>query len=414
MSLSAGYQGRLKKRTQDFKFYSHNLKEINQANGFESVDADNPDAYINDANHEAGYFWQREESRPESATEGTTNIHAGYASLDYHFNERWYAMAGARVEKSFQEIRYRTQSSPLDPRFVENEVIDTLSILPMASVKYTPNKKSSVRFVASQTITRPNFKELAPFQYREFFGGKVRQGNPLLQNSSNTNLDLRFERYPNSGDLYSVTVFGRMIDRPIEQVTIGSASGILLTYQNAKSAQAYGIEFEFIKKFRNFVSDSSPLRNLAFGANFSYIYSKVEIDTNSTSGGSVTVNNPNRQLQGASPILANADLTYEKRYTEKYKTSVTMSYNFFSRRLYAVGRQNIGDSYEKAINTLNLTWKNDFGTHWQFNVSASNLLNPEIQVEQESTQGNASTIVSSYQRGITIGGTLVYKIFTDN
>ena len=410
MTLSAGYQGKLKSRTQDFKFYSHNLKELNQGNGYEFIDADNPDQYINDENHASGYFSQREESRPESATEGTTNIHAGYVSLDYHFNSRWYILGGARVEKSFQEIRYRKQSSPLDPAFVESEVIDTISILPMASLKYTPNKKSSFRVVGSQTITRPNFKELAPFQYREFFGGKVKQGNPLLQNSSNTNVDLRFERYPHSGDLYSVTVFGRMIDRPIEQVTIGSASGILLTYQNAKSAQAYGVEFEFIKKFRNmrFISDSSPLRNLGIGANFSYIYSTVEIDV--TQG--VTANNPNRQLQGASPILANADLSYEKRFNEKFKTSATISYNYFSRRLSAVGRQSIGDSYEKSINTLNFTWRNEIGKHWQFNISASNLLNPEVQVEQESTQGNEPTIVGSYQKGVTVGGTLVYKIFT--
>ncbi|MGB0806669.1 MAG: carboxypeptidase-like regulatory domain-containing protein [Salibacteraceae bacterium] len=406
-TISGGYLGRIKQRNQDFKFYSHNLKGLSPSNGFESVDANNPDAYINDENHEAGYYWQREESRPESATEGSLFLHSGYATLDHRFNEKWFASAGVRIEKSYQEIRYRKQSSPLDPEFVESEVIDTINFLPMLSAKFSPNKKSSIRFVASQTVTRPNFKELAPFQYREFFGGKVTQGNPLLKNSNNTNVDIRFEKYPNSGDLYSVTVFGRMIDQPIEQVTVGSASGILLTYQNAKSAQAFGVEFEFIKKFRNFVSSDSPLRNLAFGANFSYIYSTVEIDV--TQG--VTANNPNRQLQGASPILANADLTYEKRFTTKYKTSATISYNYFSRRLYAVGRQNIGDAYEQAINTLNFTWKNDIGSHWQFNVSANNLLNPEIQVEQESTQGNANTIVDSYQRGIDVGATLVYKIF---
>ena len=407
MTLAGGYQGRIKKRSQDFKFYSHNLKEFNPSNGFEHVNADTPDDYINDENHANGLFWQREESRPESATEGTLILHSGYASLDYHFNAKWYGLVGLRAEKSFQEIRFRNQSSPLDPQFIQSEVIDTLSFLPMASLKYSPNKKTSIRFVASQTVTRPNFKELAPFQYREFFGGKVQQGNPLLKNSSNSNVDVRYEHYPNSGDLYSVTVFGRMIDQPIEQVTIGSASGILLTYQNAKSAQAYGVELEFIKKFRNFVSKDSPLRNFGVGANFSYIYSTVEIDL--TQG--VTANNPNRQLQGASPILANADLSYEKRFTEKYKTSATLSYNFFSRRLYSVGRQNIGDAYEQAINTVNFTWKNDLGAHWQLNVSANNLLNPEIQIEQESTKGNANTIVDSYQRGVDVGATLVYKIF---
>ena len=407
MSITGGYQGRIKTRTQDFKFYSHNLKSLSTGNGFPVIDADNPDQYINDKNHEDGFYSQRQEYRPESATKGLLTLHSAYASLDYHFNDKWYGLAGLRVEKSFQEIRYRTQYSSLNPESVKSEVIDTISFLPMASLKYSPTKKTSIRFVGSQTITRPNFKELAPFQYREFFGGKVKQGNPLLRNSSNNNVDLRFEHYPNSGDLYSVTVFGRLIDKPIEQVTIGSASGILLTYQNAKSAQAYGIELEFIKKFRNFVSDDSPLRNLSLGANFSYIYSKVDIDI--TNG--VTINNPNRQLQGASPILVNADLSYEKRFTEKYKTSATISYNYFSERLYTVGRQSIGDSYEQAINTLNFTWKNDLGKHWQFNVSANNLLNPEINITQESTKGNPESIVDSYQRGIDVGGTLVYKIF---
>ena len=408
-TVSAGYQGRIKQRRQDFKFYSHNFKDFNQVTGEEFVDADDPDSYITDENNANGAFSQREESRPESATEGFLNIHAGFVNLDYHFNDKWYATAGLRVEKSYQEIRYRKQSSPLDPEFVESEVIDTLSFLPMASLKYSPNKKSSVRFVASQTMTRPNFKELAPFQYREFFGGTVRQGNPFLKNSSNINLDVRYEIYPKSGDLYSVTVFGRMIDQPIEQVTIGSASGILLTYQNAESANAYGIELEYIKKLRNVVGAESFFRDFSVGFNFSYIYSKVQIDVDGSSG--VINNSPNRPLQGSSPILANIDLGYEKRFTESYKTSATISFNYVSRRLYTVGRQNIGDAYELAIQTMNFTWKNEIGDHWKFDVSASNLLNPLVQVEQESTQGNDATILTSYQRGMTIGATLGYKIF---
>ena len=408
-TITAGYQGRIKNRAQDFRFYSHNFKDFNQVTGAENVDANNPDAHITDGNNANGAYSQREESRPESATEGNLSIHAGYINFDYHFNSKWYAMAGLRVEKSFQEIRYRKQSSPLDPEFVESEIIDTLSFLPMASVKFSPNKKSSFRLVASQTMTRPNFKELAPFQYREFFGGTVQQGNPLLKNSSNTNIDLRYEVYPNSGDLYSVTVFGRMIDKPIEQVTIGSASGILLTYQNAKSAQAYGFELEYIKKLRNVVGSESFFRDFAVGFNFSYIYSKVEIDLEGNSG--VINNNPNRPLQGSSPILANIDLSYEKRFTKDYKTSATVSYNYVSKRLFTVGRQNIGDAYELAINTVNFTWKNEIGQHWKFDISASNLLNPLVQIEQESTQGNEATILNSYRRGMNISATLGYKIF---
>ena len=410
-SIAVGYQGRFKSRVQDFKFYSHNFKDFNAISGVESVDADRPDDYVTDENAANGAFWQREESRPESATEGTLNVHGAFVNVDHHFNSKWYLIAGLRVEKSFQEIRYRLQSSPLDPRFVQSSVIDTLTFLPMASIKFSPTKKQSFRFVASQTMTRPNFKELAPFQYREFFGGVVTQGNPELQNSTNYNADLRYEVYPNSGDLYSATVFGRYINNPIEQVTIGSASGILMTYQNAKFAQAYGIELEYIKKLRNVVSKESFLRDFAIGANFSYIYSKVQIDTESGSGGSVTVNNPNRPLQGSSPILANVDLSYEKRFSETYKTSATISYNYLGKRLYSVGRQNIGDAYELSVNTVNLTWKNSIGDHWAVDLSAGNLLNPWINVEQESTQGNNATLLNSYQRGMNVGVTVGYKIF---
>ena len=408
-SITAGYQGRIKHRAQDFRFYSHNFKDFNQVTGAESVDANNPDVSITNENNANGAYSQREESRPESATEGNLTVHAGFVNFDHRFNSKWYVMAGVRVEKSYQEIRYRKQSSPLDPEFVESEVIDTMSFLPMASVKFSPNKKSSFRLVGSQTMTRPNFKELAPFQYREFFGGTVRQGNPFLKNSSNFNIDLRYEIYPNSGDLYAVTVFGRMIDNPIEQVTIGSASGILLTYQNADYANAYGIELEYIKKLRNVVGAQSPLRHLALGFNFSYIYSKVQIDMEGSTG--VINNSPNRPLQGASPVLANMDLSYEKRFTETYKTSATLSYNYMSKRLFTVGRQNIGDAYELSVQTLNFTWKNEIGQHWQFDISASNLLDPLVQVEQESTQGRDATILNSYRRGMIIGATLGYKIF---
>ena len=411
-SITAGYAGRFKKRQQDFRFYSHNFKDFNAVTDLESVDADNPDAYITDANNANGAYWQREESRPESATEGYLTIHSGFVNYDIHFNPKWYLIAGLRVEKSYQEIKYRLQSSPLDPEFVESQVIDTISFLPMASIKFSPNKKSSYRFVGSQTMTRPNFKELAPFQYREFFGGQVRQGNPLLKNSINYNADLRYEIYPKSGDLYSATVFGRYINSPIEQVTIGSASGILLTYQNADYATAYGIELEYLKKLRNVVGAESFLRDFAVGVNFSYILSKVLIDTTSNSGPSATINNPNRPLQGASPILLNADISYEKRFSETYKTSATVSYNFVSKRLYSVGRQNIGDAYELSVQTLNLTWKNEIGQHWQIDLSASNLLNPLIRVEQESTKGNAPTMLNQYKRGMNIGLTVGYKIFT--
>jgi hypothetical protein len=416
-SLSVGYQGRFKQREQDFKFYSHYLKEFQAIAGLEYVNADRPDDYLTDEYHGEGAFSQRQESRPESANEGTLNIHAAYLTADHKFNDRWSVIAGLRAELSVQEIRFRKQSSPLDPRFVEKSTIDTLSLLPMLSGKFQINKKSSVRMVGALTTTRPNFKELAPFQYRAFFGGLVTQGNTELQNSFNYNGDIRYEIYPNSGDLFSVTTFARYIDSPIEQVTIGSASGILLTYQNAESAYAYGVEVEYLKKFRNIKNIPTALRNFGVGANVAWLDSRVNINTNTNGGPAVIVNNPNRQLQGASPLLMNFDLSYEKRFTDNFKTAVTASLNYTGKKLFSVGRQNIGDSYEMPINTLNLTWTNNIGPRWMFKLSATNLINPDIVIEQESTQTDAdnnlmpSTVINSYKRGRSFMLSLKYNIF---
>lgn len=57
------------------------------------------------------------------------------------------------------------------------------------------------------------------------------------------------------------------------------------------------------------------------GANLSYMYTNVKLPE----GGAYT--NKERPLQGASPILANADLTYSPRFGEERQLNLALLYN---------------------------------------------------------------------------------------
>lgn len=73
------------------------------------------------------------------------------------------------------------------------------------------------------------------------------------------------------------------------------------SFQNADNGMAGGVEVEFRKQL---------IKDLRLGANASYMYTNVKLPQ----GGAYT--NKERSLQGASPILVNADLTYSPRFGE--------------------------------------------------------------------------------------------------
>ena len=53
--------------------------------------------------------------------------------------------------------------------------------LPSLNLVVKLSAKMNLRAAASMTVARPEFQELAPFQFTDFFGGELVQGNPSLQ-----------------------------------------------------------------------------------------------------------------------------------------------------------------------------------------------------------------------------------------
>ena len=287
-------------------------------------------------------------------------------------------------------------------------------LLPSLITKYSISSKDILRLVASKTLTRPKFNEVAPFQYTLFFAGAKAEGNPDLQNSTNYNLDVRYERYPNPGEMITIGGFYKFIDNPIEQNMRANGSGQLVSFANANSATIGGIEVEYIRSLAFLVKedkrDSSWLNNFGLGFNATYMYTSVRIDT--TDLGSINTNAV-RPLEGASPYLINFDIRYEKKIWVSDSTSrkymFALAYNIFGPRLFAVGSNGIGDQYAQPVGTLNFIAKVDLANNFSLGLKARNILNPNIKIVQEDKVLGGMLDVSTYKRGIDFSLSVSYN-----
>ncbi|MBT8264848.1 MAG: TonB-dependent receptor, partial [Muriicola sp.] len=126
------------------------------------------------------------------------------------------------------------------------------------------------------------------------------------------------------------------------------------------------------------------------------------------------------ELEGASPIIVNADINYSPEF-KNYKPRATLAYSYFSDRIYALGSGNLGNIIEKAVPTLNFVWKNTFGENFEADLSIKNILDPTISLVRENTgvedtnpllQGfvkDGDVTLREYKRGMNIGLSLKYK-----
>ncbi|WP_044209637.1 TonB-dependent receptor [Flammeovirga sp. OC4] len=302
--------------------------------------------------------------------------------------------AGARFELGYQEVVYKEENTtnPNAPDIVNTK--ETENFLPSLALKYTVNEKSNVRFAASQTIIRPMMSELIPFRFTYANGQKI-VGNPDLKNSDVVNIDLKYEIFPNNGELFSVGVFAKNIKNSIELVTKASAI-TEFEYVNAGESYVAGIEVELNKRLSNvFKSGNDWLTRSTVGANLTLLTSQTDL---SEADGLFT--NEKREMFGASPYMINVDASHEANlFSENVLSIFTLTYSNFGDRLAAAGAQGAGDIYERSYGTLNFVMKNKINDKMGLDLTMKNLLNPDITLEQEFVNGTTG-VVQTYKKGI--------------
>jgi hypothetical protein len=352
----------------------------------------------------------KEESNPDYKVKLDHFVNAGYLNLFWNFGSKLEANAGLRLEQSNRVINYRSLGDSFDDPFRSNKE-NELNFLPSFNSKYIINEKSNVRLAGSRTITRPTTMELLPIQYVNP-DGTVELGNYALtqgiakgdkslylKNSENLNLDLKYEFFSSNKNLFAVGVFSKNINKPIERIFIPTASsgGQIITFDNSKSALLYGAEIEVIYQLNNL---HESLKNISLGFNTSLMKTNVKVDLKNNA----LENSEERALQGASNWLINADLKYEFNFSKEIKNTLSLVYNVFGERIYAVGTAGLDHIYEKPFHKLDFVWANKLTKNIDLKFGIDNILNPVYKLELGNNSSvnitENSLIMRDYKRGV--------------
>jgi TonB-dependent receptor len=288
-----------------------------------------------------GGFKLDEATKTSDSYTASSLLHAGFLMLDTKPFEKLRIIGGARIESYNQKLETTIAGSDTAMQ-IDSTVTD---ILPSANIIYALTEKINIRASYYQTVSRPEFRELAPFLFYDFITDFAISGNQFLKRSRINNYDLRFEWYPGAGQFISVSGFYKEFTNPIEQASRPDATRELY-FVNVPKATNIGVELEYRVKLSSlFNADSSEFLNATtLFANFAYIESKV--DVSHILGAEAEV----RPLQGQSPLIINAGL----QYIGSSGTSVSASYNFVGKRIFIVGNQNEPDYWENPRHIIDL------------------------------------------------------------
>jgi TonB-dependent receptor len=296
-----------------------------------------------------GGFKLEEATKVHDSYRAGSTLHAGFAMFDSRIMGNWRVIGGARLESYNQVFTYTELGSNLDRR-IDTTVTD---LLPSLSLVYALTEKSNLRAAVYRTVSRPEFRELAPFQFYNFAADNILSGSPTLKRALITNADLRYEIFPGYGQLFSVSAFYKHFQDPIELIMRSGTSGAPeLTYTNVPSAVNYGMELEYRLKLQFLTSNDSTgiLANTTLFSNVALIRSDVDL---SHINGSTK-----RPLQGQSPFLVNAGLMYNH---PDNTWQLSVAYNLGGRRVYIAGNTQEPDVWENHRHVVDFQVARSFG-----------------------------------------------------
>ena len=349
--------------------------------------SESPEILFQSQNIAPRVFELRESTRSTDNYLADHNIYSGYMMLDLPLSAKWQVMTGVRLESSNQEV---TTYDPFAATRKEiNANLETLDWLPGLNVMYRLTERMNLRLAASRTITRPDFRELAPFEFTDFVGGRTILGNPDLERTQIDNFDFRWEAFPQIGGILAVSAFYKRFQKPIEQIVQPQAE-VRITYENAEGAHNYGLEIE-ARQNLGILTDA--LSKFSINTNTALISSQVVLPEDigiQTSS--------ERPLQGQCPYIVNISVGFED---PNWGISSAVAYNIFGRRLSEVGNHGVPDVYEQPRGQLDASFSRMLANHFKFSVSAKNLLNPYVHYKIGEATYLAYKLGRSFSFGIS-------------
>jgi TonB-dependent receptor len=289
-------------------------------------------------NNGQGGFKLEESTKVDNNYSANSLLNSGFIMVDSKIKNIRIS-GGFRIESYNQNFNYIEFGSNL-PRTIDTTVLD---VLPSVNFVYSINK---IKFRASyyKTVSRPDFRELAPFSFYNFIADNIISGNPNLKRATIDNIDLKFEMYPGRNQIISVSGFYKKFENPIEMINrTGTSGSPEIYYTNVDFARNIGMEFEFRYNMGNISKKDNFLDKLTAYANASIIKSSVDLNGFNGVGSE-------RPLQYQSPYIINSGLLYKSDSS----LVISLSYNIIGQRIYIVGNTQEPSVWENYRNVIDL------------------------------------------------------------
>jgi outer membrane receptor protein involved in Fe transport len=341
-------------------------------------------------------------TNPSDHYTGSSNLHAGYIQFDNKVTTDLRVVWGIRVENFIQKLNSIGYSN--DTIRVRANYLD---VLPSTNVTYSLTENTNLRFAASRTVARPEFRELAPFGFYDFSTSTSVKGNDSLKATNILNLDLRYELFPSSGQVLSASVFYKHFEHPIEPIVESSGAGSrTVSFANAPSAYVYGIEFEARKNldFLQRITSWSQWDNMTLFGNISFMRSRVDKSSDLRA-------TEDRALQGQSPYVLNAGLGYADPLSG---LALNVVFNRIGKRIYQVGNSSYLSIEEAPRNLLDLQLSKKVFKQGEIKINMNDVLNNDGVFYQDQNKNgkydkDLDSQISRYQYGINYSLTISYN-----
>jgi len=341
-----------------------------------------------------------------AAYDAGLTVHAGYAMAEVQ------PIPGVTVNLG---VRYEDGKQTVTPQILFGQPPAAASELkndywlPAGTVTWNFAENMQLRFAASKTIARPQFRELAPQPYRDTESQRTFFGNQFLKDTEFTNLDGRFEWYFGRDEIFSLAGFYKRIKNPIEATAVFVGSSLLTSFANAPRAELYGGEVELRKYFGlESLGNGFATRRIAVIGNYTYTDSRIKVregDTtisftsqpNEIDASLVFDTSRKLPLTGQSRHLVNLQLSLED--TERLsQQSILLTYA--SRRVTNRGPNLTPDFIERPGIQLDVVLRQGVvfaGREIEFKAEGRNLLGTDYKESQ--TLNDSRLIINSYDVG---------------
>ncbi len=396
--------------------------------------SNNPDWYFQDEN-----LWTTDADtgvhisvpdayEPANIFDARQNVVGAYVMNEHAFTKSFKATYGARLENA--KNWFTGENSDGTRKYVDTLVLDEWNVLPSVNLVYKIEKPkdsvhlaryTNIRAAYATTVARPSFKEKSLAQIFDPLQGRTFNGNLDLDQTTIHNFDLRWEYFFGRTELISASAFYKRFIDPIEMVLYNAAPTNIQPL-NSGDADVLGGEVE-IRKAIGFNKPEKKHLSWMVGANFTYVYSRVNMNDTYITTGNITktekqireenaregeVIGDYRPLYGQSPYIVNAFTTFRN---DSIGLTLNVTYNVQGKKLAVIGSGRYPDVFEQPFHSLTLKASKTLGAeqYWKVSLTAKNLL-LNVRRRMYESHNATSQVYSSFNPGMQISASVSYSL----